>query len=247
MRYRGLIVVLTMLGAACLEGTTAPNIRDDEPEPWREFSVEQMRAQQIQRGVRYHQAHGDSTFRMGLFHVPAALGSNIILHPDNVLYYVVEGSGSITVAGSDYDFDVGSVLLVRGDIEHLFLSLDSDLRAVVIFPAGLWYVSDPEFAAFTAEELVAGADPSANVFTPLFDNSTMNVGTYMLPKGGDDDPLVHEFSEFKLVMSGGGRFDIANSGLEVSPGSIAYIESGAPHSFRRISDDLHILVVWSQR
>jgi quercetin dioxygenase-like cupin family protein len=246
MRYGSLIAVVLVVCSACLEDSTGPDISDDPlPEPWQEFSVGQMRSQQAQQNVAYFQAHADSSFRMGLVHVPAATGSNLLIHKDNALYYVVEGGGVLAVGGNDYVFETGAVLLVRGNIEHVFRLLDSDMRAVVVFPRGLWDTSDPEFVAFTAEDIAAVSDPTDNVFSQLYDNSTMSVGVYALPKGATDDVQVHDFNEFKMILSGGARFDIGGGGVEATPGAIAYIEQGARHQFRRISDDLSVLVVWN--
>jgi mannose-6-phosphate isomerase-like protein (cupin superfamily) len=246
MRYGSLIAVVLVVGSSCQEGATVPDVFDDPlPEPWQEFSVGQMRSQQAQQNASYFQAHADSSFRMGLVHVPAATGSGLLLHQDNALYYVVEGSGVIAIGGSDYAFETGALLLVRGDMEHAFRLLDSDMRAVVMFPRGLSDNSDPEFVAFTAEDVAAVSDPTDNVFTQLFDNSTMTVGVYALPKGATDDVLVHGFNEFKMILTGGARFEIGGGGIEAMPGAIAYIGEGARHQFRRISDDLSVLVVWN--
>ena len=82
---------------------------------------------------------------------------------------------------------------------------------------------------------------------PLFEASTAGIGVYSLAKGGGgDEGLTNPFAEFKIVMSGGGRFDLGSSGIEASAGSIVYIPAGVRQHIRRVSDDMDLLVVWKK-
>ncbi len=113
-----------------------------------------------------------------------------------------------------------------------------------MFARGVPAPGDPEIATFTLASMVAARDPERNVWTPLLDSSSMSLGMYMLPKGGRDaGDLAHDFDELKLVVRGGGRFDLGTGGVEVAPGSVTFIESDLRHRFRRISDELDVLVV----
>lgn len=93
-------------------------------------------------------------------------------------------------------------------------------------------------------EALAERNDEQNVFTELIDASTMRMGVYMIPKNGDD-PFVldHAYDEVKIVIEGGGRFDIGSGGLEAKPGTIAFITSGTRHQFRRTSDALDVIVI----
>jgi hypothetical protein len=74
----------------------------------------------------------------------------------------------------------------------------------------------------------------------------MWVGIYLLPKGGSEEMLAHDFDEFKITTRGGGRFDLSVGGFETQPGAIALIKEEEPYRPRRISDDLVILVIWKK-
>jgi len=47
----------------------------------------------------------------------------------------------------------------------------------------------------------------------------------------------------KIVIEGGGRFDLGQGGLEAEAGTIAFITSGTRHQFRRASDALDVIVI----
>ena len=162
------------------------------------------------------------------------------------VYHVVSGTGQLSVGDAEFEVAPGSAFFVRGEVEHRFHSLTSDLDAVVVFKRLPPVPSDPEVVAFAIEDMVAARNSEENVITPLFDTSTMSLGMYMLPKGGSDDLLTHDFDEFKIVVNGGGRFDLGSGGFEAGPGSIVFIEDRVPHQFRRISDDIDLLVIWGR-
>lgn len=212
---------------------------------WQAFSVDQMRDQRAQSGTRFLQVMTELDFSMGLLHgrigVPVELTNGV-----SVVYHVANGTGQLSIADADFDVAPGAAFFVRGDIEHRFHSFTSELDAVVVLTQLPPVPSDPEVVAFTLEDMVAARDLEMNVFTPLLETALLSLGMYMLPKGGSDDLLTHDFDEFKIVVNGGGRFDLGSGGFEAGPGSIVFIEDRVPHQFRRISDDIDLLVIWGR-
>ena len=134
---------------------------------------------------------------------------------------------------------------MRREAEHRFHSVTSDRDAIVVFAQLPSAAGDPEVVAFAMEDMVAARDRQRTVYTPLLDTSTMTLGMYLLPKGGGDNAHAHAFDELKIVVTGGGRLDIGPGGTEVRPGSIIFIEDTLEHRFRRVSDDLAVLLIWA--
>lgn len=215
------------------------------PLGWQSFSVDQMRNQRAQQGTDFVEVMAEPSFRMGLLNAPVGDSMAPTTHDDNVIYHVVAGTAQLSVGGADFSVEAGSTFFVRREVEHRFHSVTSDLDAVVVFAQLPSAVGDPEVVAFAMEDMVAARDRQGTVYTPLLDTSTMTLGMYLLPKGGGDNAHAHAFDELKIVVTGGGRLDIGPGGTEVGPGSIVFIEDTLEHRFRRVSDDLAVLLIWA--
>lgn len=246
MRWVAGIVGMAVLLTACLEATTG--IRDDEVDDagtWTSFSVAGIKSA-IEGRVTFSLARADSTFRMGLLTGPPGTSIGIISHRDNALYYVASGSGQLRLASDTLSLAPGTVLFVPGDTEHRIHGIAEELDIVVYLARGLSAPGEPDVMAWTAEDLRAGPSDT-NEWRVLVESSTLGAGVYTLPKGGGgDDGLSHGFVEYKLVMAGGGRFDVGDGGIEAAPGEMVLIPDGVPHRFRRVSEDLVVLFVFKR-
>lgn len=248
MRWRGGLVALVVVLVGCLEATTG--ISDEPSEagthPWESWSVGGIKAVAAGQPSSFFMARADSAFRMGL--LTAASGSTVGLtvHRDNAVYYVAAGRAQLRISGDTIPLAAGTVVFVPGDTEHRIHDITAELDIVAYLARGLTIPGEPEAIAYTAEEL-RGPSGQGNAWRPLVLASTLGMGVYTLPKGGGgDDGLAHAFAEYKVVMEGGGRFDIGDGGIEAAPGSMVLIPHEIRHQFRRVSDDLVVLVVWKR-
>ena len=249
MRRRATVWIGLAL-AGCAPAGMDPRVEEDDfldQSGWATFSVVELKIESTLRNLSYYEAIADPSFRLGYLNVPVGDPVGLITHFDNVFYYVQEGEASLAVDAETVSLASGTMVFVRGGTEHRIYDVVDELDVITVFPRGLSLPEDPELVAVDADSLRAARRPEQNTWAILFESSTAGVGVYSLPKGGGgDEGLTHAFPEFKIVMSGGGRFDVGNGGVEAQSGSIAYIEAGTPHQIRRVSEDMDILFIWKK-
>jgi mannose-6-phosphate isomerase-like protein (cupin superfamily) len=247
---KGAVAVLVSIGlvACSLDDLSAPIRSNDEvgeEGAWVVLDLQNVLQRQAQSGATFYRAlTGTESFEIGVLRRRPADVDAPIEHPHTTMYRVLAGSGSITTASDTIPFEPGHIIFVREGVEHRFERASSIVDLLVVFALGSAATTDPELRVFGADEVVAERDGERNVFTQLVDASTMSLSMYMIPKNGDD-PIVleHAYDEVKIVIEGGGRFDLGQGGLEAEAGTIAFITSGTRHQFRRASDALDVIVI----
>ncbi len=73
----------------------------------------------------------------------------------------------------------------------------------------------------------------------------LSVGTYSIPRGGEDSQQPHTEDEIYVVTSGRAVFEADDRSVRVGPGSVLYVPAGERHRFSGISEDLAVLVVFA--
>lgn len=248
MHWRASVVGVAFLMTACLTANPGPfdGEGSEDDRGWESFSVSSIKAVSASQNATFFVAQADSSFRMGLLNAPVGSTVGMVTHRDNAVYYVAAGSAEFRVSGDTIPVEAGSVVFMPGDTEHRIRDVTAELDVVVFLARGLALPEEPEVRVYTADEL-AGPMGDTNEWRLLLESSTLGLGVYTLPKGGGgDEGLSHDFVEYKLVMAGGGRFDVGGGGIEAAPGSMVLIPDDVQHQFRRVSDDLAILVVWKR-
>lgn len=241
-------LLLVTLGGCSLDNVSVPIRSNDEVADdgsWVALDLQNVLQRRAQSGATFYRAlTGTPSFEIGVLRRQPGDLDPPIEHPNSTIYRFLTGSGAVVTAADSVPFEPGHVFFIREGVEHRIVRGTSVVDVLVVFSLGSAAPTDPEFVAFDAEELVVGRDGERNVFTDLLDASSMRLAMYMIPKNGGD-PFVreHPYDEVKIVIEGGGRFDIGNGGLEADPGTIAYITSGTPHQFRRTSDALDVIVI----
>ena len=241
----GLCVVLSGCSLDELSAPVRSNDEVAEDGSWVVLDLQNVLQRRAQSGLSFYPAlAGAGSFEVGVLRRHAAAVDRSYEHPYNTLYRVLTGSGSMVTSGDTVPFEPGHLLFVREGVGHRLERSSSVVDLLVVFALGPASALDPEFKVFSGEEIVAGRDGERNVFNDLVDASGMAVGMYMIPKNGDDPSVLeHRYDELKVVVEGGGRFDIGSGGLEAEAGTIAYLTSGTSHQFRRASDALDVIVI----
>lgn len=234
--------------AGCLGEVTSPRLGRDtvgEEGEWVAFEVSNLLQRRAQAGTSFYRAlTGEASFEMGVLRRRPGDNESLITHPRSVLYQILAGSGSLRTATDTVEFTPGDLAYVREGVEHQIDRSTSVVDLLVVFARSAASPSDPEIVGFTREFMIADRDNEQNVFTPLLESSTMKLAMYMVPKnGGDALVQEHPYDELKIVVAGGGRFDLGEGGLEADQGTIAYITAGTRHQFRRTSDALDVVIV----
>lgn len=74
---------------------------------------------------------------------------------------------------------------------------------------------------------------------------SMSAGLYELPAGSADPQQPHAEDELYHVVAGRATFVCRDAAMPVGPGSVIFVEAGAPHRFVDITEDLSVLVVFA--
>ncbi len=99
--------------------------------------------------------------------------------------------------------------------------------------------------AFEAGELLAQRAQSGKRYLEFLNVATINAGVYVLPAAGEDPQPPHEEDELYYFLAGRAVLRIGTEDHPVQPGSIVYVKARVPHRFHSITEELRVLVVFS--
>ena len=97
------------------------------------FDMPEIEAGHRAGGQLYHEFLVANRLSVGLYVLPAGSTDPQQPHTEDEVYYVVEGSGEIQVAGENHLVGAGSVVYVDEGVEHRFHSITEDLKVLVVF------------------------------------------------------------------------------------------------------------------
>jgi mannose-6-phosphate isomerase-like protein (cupin superfamily) len=81
----------------------------------------------------YLQFLNEASLSLGLYVLPAGTLDTQSPHAEDEVYYVVEGRGTIEVAGERRPIHPGSMIFVAKYVEHQFIDIEEDLSILVFF------------------------------------------------------------------------------------------------------------------
>jgi len=81
----------------------------------------------------YLQFINEGTLSLGLYVLNAGSTDTQSPHAEDEIYYVVEGRGTIEVAGERRPVRPGSIVFVAKAVDHRFVDIDEDLSILVFF------------------------------------------------------------------------------------------------------------------
>ena len=102
-----------------------------------------------------------------------------------------------------------------------------------------------EVDAFDYEDIVRDRAESGNAYLQFINKTTLSLGLYALPAGGEDPQSPHAEDEVYYIVSGRGTVEVAGERRPVQPGSIVYVARDVEHRFLEITEDLSILVFFA--
>jgi mannose-6-phosphate isomerase-like protein (cupin superfamily) len=249
MRHFRPTVALATLTLACGGGgvdvVETPDAVIPPTRPWEAFALADLQTQRLQQNAGFLEFLSESQLRMGLYHLTSGALDTQDVHGEDEIYYVVDGSGTIRIDGTDYEATAGSAFFVKAQVSHRFHTITSDMNVLVVFAAAPSWPSDPPALAYGEAEMAAQRSPSTNVWNLFLQTQTMSLGMYMLPSAvGGDDPLVHPFDEINIVTRGTGRFQMGLDEIDIGVGSVVYVQQDVLHRFSSVSEDLDVLILW---
>ncbi len=97
------------------------------------YDLEELLAAHAEAGALYHEFLRESSLSTGLYVLPAGMPDPQQPHTEDEVYYIIGGSGQITVAAENRAVRAGSVVFVAAGVEHRFHTITEDLKILVFF------------------------------------------------------------------------------------------------------------------
>ena len=97
------------------------------------FKLADVLAEHRRSNRLYYEFFQAPALSLGLYVLPAGSADPQSPHTEDEVYYVVNGSGMIQVAGEDRSVAAGSMIYVGQDVQHQFHSITEDLTLLVFF------------------------------------------------------------------------------------------------------------------
>jgi mannose-6-phosphate isomerase-like protein (cupin superfamily) len=101
--------------------------------PFALFELADLKAAQARGTDPYYEFLRVPTLNCGLYVLPAGATDRQTPHPEDEVYFVLEGLGVFSVEGADRTVQAGSILYVKAGVEHRFHSIAQDLVVLVFF------------------------------------------------------------------------------------------------------------------
>ncbi len=97
------------------------------------FEIDDLIERQAASDSRYLEFLRVPDLISGIYVLPAGADDTQQPHDDDEVYSVLEGRGSISVAGETRPVTAGSVVYVGARVEHRFVDITEELKILVFF------------------------------------------------------------------------------------------------------------------
>lgn len=107
-----------------------------ETETWKAFDLAKIVSKAETQGAPYLEFLRVPSLSAGIYTLEAGSTDTQTTHDEDEVYFVLKGSGRITLAGQPQEIAQGSILFVPADTEHEFTEITEDLSLLVFFGSG---------------------------------------------------------------------------------------------------------------
>jgi mannose-6-phosphate isomerase-like protein (cupin superfamily) len=97
------------------------------------FDVHELIARQASGEHTYEDFFRSERLSLGLSTWPVGVPDTQQPHPEDEVYYVIEGRGKIRVGDEDRELGPGSLVYVAAGVEHRFHGVEEELRVLVFW------------------------------------------------------------------------------------------------------------------
>src|SRR5947208_10520855 len=97
------------------------------------FDVQELIRRQAGADHTYEDFFRAERLSLGLATWPVGVPDTQQPHPEDEVYYVIEGRGRIRVGEEDREVGPGTVVYVGAEVEHRFHDVEEDLRVLVFW------------------------------------------------------------------------------------------------------------------
>lgn len=139
------------------------------------------------------------------------------------------------------------------------IALMTSLASVALgFSLGVNRASEPQEKApeppacevFRFADLAEKRRGQGRAYLRFLNRPSMSCGVYALAKGATDRQSPHRLDEVYYVVKGQAKLEVGKGDSakshEARPGSVLFVQAGAPHRFHDIKEDLELLVFFSK-
>ena len=102
-------------------------------EPGQLFSLARLLAEQRTGGRSYHEFLVRPALSAGIYHLAAGEADRQNPHTEDEVYYVLNGSGEITIDGTVQPVAPGDFIYVAAGVEHRFHDYPEGITLLVVF------------------------------------------------------------------------------------------------------------------
>ncbi len=99
--------------------------------------------------------------------------------------------------------------------------------------------------AFSLESVNEAHVAGGQLWHEFWRATTLSMGLYVIPAGGQDPQSPHHEDEVYYVLSGKGTLTAGGQELEAKAGSILYVAKHVPHKFHSVTEELRVLVFFA--
>ncbi len=107
-------------------------------------------------------------------------------------------------------------------------------------------VADASGEVFDLADLRARLAASGQSYLPFLGAPTLRASLYAWPAGGEDRQRPHDRDEVYYVTAGRATLTIDGEDHPVQPGSVVFLAADVAHRFHVITEDLELLVFFSE-
>lgn len=164
------------------------------------------------------------------------------------LYYLHSGTCSVKIGKQKRKFSKGGILYVKEDSELTIVEAKEPLQIVIVTIKLSSNSAKPKWKHFSKSTTESRRQAAENAWNPFLMHSNVILGRYLLPHEIDGDArLVHKWQELNIVTSGSSKFVMDSGTIDVTGGSIFFVEEGNGHYFDSLKSDVDVLILWEQR
>ncbi len=104
----------------------------------------------------------------------------------------------------------------------------------------------PNWSSFKIEDVNDKRLSQGGPYLSFLNEKSLKTGLYVLPKGTEDKQNPHELDEVYYIIEGQSKFSVDGDIADIFPGDILYVKAQIEHRFVDITQDLKILVFFSE-
>jgi mannose-6-phosphate isomerase-like protein (cupin superfamily) len=204
--------------------------------------------QNTQEPLFYNRFLDEAAISAGIYQLKAGAIDDQTPHVFDEIYYVLEGEAILNAGDSSAHVRPGSIMYVRANVPHQFVSIKSDLTVLVLFSKAKPSSKDHSYRFYKQSTIAEGFAKDEITWSAFHKCGSMTLGIYSLPKvTGGDSTLTHKADEINVVLKGNATFSIDGKTTTVEKGDIIFVPKGNGHYFHDLKNDFEVMIMFESK